>query len=314
MDALERVLYALKQGKSLEEALSELPPHEAERIRPEAEAAAWLYRQEAALDEATAAWRPQWKRIQPQLRPHKAPAPHSQRQRAWSWPRLQRAWHFAVAAVLMVFVLLGGTWTAVSAQQALPGDWRYPIKRLIENTQYYLTPDKASRVALEVTFAQRRLEESEILLKQGKTDLITQTLNAYHRHMQIALQLAQQTSLPPKETQRLSSQINAQAQTLAQLQKQLPPQVRPAVKAGEEIVSKAARAFRHHGAPNHARPSPPSASATTTITPDPTMAATATVTATAAETPISTATSTPTVIDEGYQWQWQGGQGHGNGP
>ncbi len=315
MDALERVLRALEQGKSLEEALSELPPHEAERIRPEAEAVAWLYRQEAALDEAAAAWRPQWERVQPHLRPRKAPAPQPQRRRAWSWPRLQRAWQFAVAALLVAFVLLGGTWTAASAQHALPGDWRYPIKRFIENTQYYLAPDEASRVALEVTFAQRRLEESETLLKQGKADLAAQTLNAYQHHMQTALQLAQQSSLSPEEAQTLASQINAQAQTLAQLQKRLPPQARPAAQAGEEVASQAAAAFRHHGPPTHARPSPTS-SATITTTPSPTTTVTSTITTTATvtETPTSSETPTPTSTGEGYQWQWQGGQGHGNGP
>ncbi len=315
MDALERVLRALEQGKSLEEALSELPPQEAERIRPEAEAAAWLYRQEPALDQAASSWQPHWERVQPHLQPRQAPAAQRPRpRRGWAWPQWQRAWQFAVAAMLAALVLLGGTWTAVSAQHALPGDWRYPIKRLLEDTQYYLSPDPASRAALEITFAQRRLEESEALLKQGKTKLAAQTLTVYQRHVQNALQWAQKTSLPPEEAQTLASQAQTQAQMLERLRYHLPPQERQAAQAGEEVAEQAAAFFRGHGRPPAHRPPAASATVTATPTPSPTGTITPTVTATATETVTPTETPLTTATGQSYQWQWQGEKGNGNGP
>jgi hypothetical protein len=79
------------------------------------------------------------------------------------------------AIVLFVFLagtVLGGSIT-LAAQDSLPGQRLYSLKRLGETTRLSLARDAASRERLQETYNQRRRMETHLLLQQGQTTVVT---------------------------------------------------------------------------------------------------------------------------------------------
>ena len=81
----------------------------------------------------------------------------------------------SIAAMLvMVAVLLGGTSvTAYAAQSALPGDSLYRVKTTLEKTEIALARSAASRANLDLSLAQRRLNEISALIAGQRYNEIT---------------------------------------------------------------------------------------------------------------------------------------------
>ncbi|MCP4167750.1 MAG: hypothetical protein GY759_17920 [Chloroflexi bacterium] len=74
---------------------------------------------------------------------------------------------WAVALALMLIVTSSGV--ALASAEALPGDPLYPVKISIEEIRL-TTTDDAGDVALQTTFAQRRLNEIEALIMAGRLE------------------------------------------------------------------------------------------------------------------------------------------------
>ncbi len=225
---LSECLQALSSGKSLEECLS-LYPEDAARLEP-------LLRTAVVLGEAfDAAPRPEFaakarerflRMTEPRLRRELAVEPRrsfvmaarrrfltaaqevlsSQRQSRW-----QPAFRFAAsaaAALLLAFLGLGSFAVTTSAD-TLPGDWRYPVKRTMEDIRYNLTFDDGGRRQLDIEFTQKRLDEVQKLAEQqghvgeGPLDdlasqtnsLVTANLNLKDAEKVSALALEQQQVL-----------------------------------------------------------------------------------------------------------------------
>ena len=91
-----------------------------------------------------------------------------------SWGRPMMLFSFR-SAVLTTFIivafllgsLFGGGLT-FAAQDSLPGEQIYPLKRLGETVRLSLTWNAINREKLQDTYNQRRLYETELLLKQGR--------------------------------------------------------------------------------------------------------------------------------------------------
>ena len=73
----------------------------------------------------------------------------------------------AVRTVALVTVLLVAVVTTVSlSAYSLPGDLLYPVKKLTEDVQFFLTVDAEGRARLHVRFADERTYELSCLLKK----------------------------------------------------------------------------------------------------------------------------------------------------
>jgi len=79
---------------------------------------------------------------------------------------------FTLVGSLMILVSL--TWgTAVTALQSVPGDALYPFKKVVENVQLKLTPGN-DKLALEIKFADNRMEELQSVLDQQEQGKISE--------------------------------------------------------------------------------------------------------------------------------------------
>ncbi len=83
------------------------------------------------------------------------------RPHAYPWRRVAAV---AATMILLLAVIVGGTGAAL-AQDSLPGDRLYPLKRLTEDVRLLLSTDDAT---LEREFAQRRIKETRALLTIGR--------------------------------------------------------------------------------------------------------------------------------------------------
>jgi hypothetical protein len=97
------------------------------------------------------------------------------------WRPAFRVAQFASAAASIV--LLGfGSFAVTTSADALPGDWRYPVKRTVEDIRYTFTFGEGARRGLDIKYTQERLKEIEKLTALGRPigegplkDLVSQT-------------------------------------------------------------------------------------------------------------------------------------------
>jgi hypothetical protein len=104
-------------------------------------------------------------------------------------------WAVAVGAVLLVFVLGGGT--VVAADGSMPGSPLYPVKLVTENVRVSLAGSEEKKVELYAVLADRRITELDYLVANGESanmEAVAQRLNR-HYTMMSALPLAQGTEV-----------------------------------------------------------------------------------------------------------------------
>ncbi|MDH7485006.1 MAG: DUF5666 domain-containing protein [Anaerolineae bacterium] len=86
---------------------------------------------------------------------------------SWPLPRRAPAWATVSVTAVLVLALLTGTAVAASAR-SLPGDFLYPVKRVVESAQLSVIRDPAARETLQKQLEQRRLEEVQEVIKLGR--------------------------------------------------------------------------------------------------------------------------------------------------
>jgi hypothetical protein len=98
-----------------------------------------------------------------------------------------------IAAILFVVAIIfgGASATAYASQSALPGDALYSVKTGLEQTQISLANDAYNRAQLHLVFAQRRLDEINALLSQGRTNEIEFASTEFENYIQKAMQEVQ---------------------------------------------------------------------------------------------------------------------------
>jgi hypothetical protein len=86
----------------------------------------------------------------------------------WSrWRPAFRVAQFASAAAT-VFVLGFGSFAVTTSADALPGEWRYPVKRTVEDIRYTFTFGDGARRGLDIKYTQERLNEIEKMAALGR--------------------------------------------------------------------------------------------------------------------------------------------------
>jgi hypothetical protein len=166
MTAFDECLNALAAGEDLEASLKRYPAL-ANDLRPmleTARAAQLLGVSFPAPRPAQLASRARFLARAGELR---AARPHTWRNRLTGWLLTNRLASSALA-ILLVVVIAGYSALTVSAQ-SLPGDPLYGLKRTVEQTQLWLSPNAETRAELEHQFTARRLQEVEQVMVEGRT-------------------------------------------------------------------------------------------------------------------------------------------------
>ena len=121
---------------------------------------------------------------------------------------------FAIAfSVIVLVTSLGTIGVMNAAQNSLPGDLLYPVKTVLEKTQFTFTTDDASRTKLSIKFATQRMDEfNQLIDKSEKTEDIQKTVKKFTQQM-VAVQ-EEMNSLKEKNAQKAAEVAKLiQAQT-----------------------------------------------------------------------------------------------------
>ena len=83
------------------------------------------------------------------------------------WAPAFRVAQFATAAAALV--LMGfGTFAVTTSAGALPGDWRYSVKRTVEDVRYTFAFSEGAKQSLDIQYAQERMSEVQKLAERGR--------------------------------------------------------------------------------------------------------------------------------------------------
>jgi hypothetical protein len=151
---------------------------------------------------------------------------------------MKRSFAFSTLLTLFVAALLlfgGARVTAVAARGALPGDALYPVKTSLEQTQVRLTSDAGRQAFLDLSFAERRLDEISNLIAAGRYQEIGQASQEFERNLQNALGALQTLAVEdPSRGGELARQITAAltryAAELSSMLSEAPAAAQPAVQ------------------------------------------------------------------------------------
>ena len=96
----------------------------------------------------------------------------------------------AIAAVLTIALVGGGTGTVLASAGAIPGDALYPVKRAAERTQLAFSFTDSREARLSERFLERRVEEMESVADRGRERFVPELASQIERHAQRASTLA----------------------------------------------------------------------------------------------------------------------------
>jgi hypothetical protein len=152
----------------------------------------------------------------------------------------RRERRLAVAAA--AFVIVGGSaGVAAAAENALPGDPLYPIKRGIESAQVSLNSSDAAKGRDLISQASTRLDEIDGLMSDGNaTSQITHTLSSFRRSASNGADLlfvAYQRNGDVNDLARLRGIFSEQQAQLAKLAGQAPPTAQPDFAAAAALLA-----------------------------------------------------------------------------
>lgn len=160
-------------------------------------------------------------------------------------PKTRMVLTFVTAFVLVAVFLFGGAgMTAYASQSALPGDALYSVKTGVEQTRVTLARDAAEKARLNLTFAERRLDEIARLIENGRYADIAQAVQEYEKYVQSAIaELETVAAGDPTGAQELASQVavllNRYAQTLSGMVGALPDTARTEVERAIQVSNTA---------------------------------------------------------------------------
>jgi AcrR family transcriptional regulator len=94
----------------------------------------------------------------------------------------------SIIIVLIALFFFGGiSITGVAAQSAIPGDALYSVKTSIEQTRLTLANDASDRAEMNLSFAEERLEEISLLIKEGRNREIKNAVLSFEANINSAL-------------------------------------------------------------------------------------------------------------------------------
>lgn len=133
-------------------------------------------------------------------------------------------------AILVLFFVVGSSFTVYAAQRSLPGDPLYSIKSLSEDLRLSITVSPKDKLDLTLDYTNLRMSEIQSLISNGKS-FPDQTSDRYQHELEDAIQLAAQ--MDDQQMQLALGQIKTQAEkqgmSMDELLSRLPDQASPAI-------------------------------------------------------------------------------------
>ncbi len=187
-DCMERML----QGESLEQCLARYPEQAAE-LRPLLIVAAAARKASSAV-EPRAEFKDRTRyEIQSLLRDNKSGKVAPKKGGIGWMPR------WAVVAVSLVLIfLLAGTGTAAAASSSMPDDTLYPVKLATEHVRLGLSRGSVNKARVQVSLADKRIEEIAYLAKKGDKERLERALLRLNGHMEAIERVIEANADRPK--------------------------------------------------------------------------------------------------------------------
>ncbi len=181
--------------ETIETALARFPEYEKE-IRPELEAAVWIYQQREFVNLRPGYLAASRKRLVDQIKEEaQNPLPAEKTIFGWRLP-VFRLTFVALIILIGVFALQGGVY---AIQASLPGDQLYNIKLAAEDIRISLASDPAAEAKLRIDIADERAREIEALLIQGRFEEVESAFINYTENIAIVSALISNLNGDPRE-------------------------------------------------------------------------------------------------------------------
>jgi len=197
----------LSRKISIEEVLRQHPRHAAD-LRRELEPAIWLASHRECVQPRPGFIPASRKRVAERVKEEAFSREGKRPGLALARPSRRLAFQI-VAVFLIAALLLGGVSGAVSAaQNALPGEQWYGVKRFGESVAFHLAINDVRRVELEMQLVGRRLDEVEALVAASHFTYVEETLRDYSSGLgQAVAGLEQLGDTQPAEKLLLGEQL-----------------------------------------------------------------------------------------------------------
>ncbi len=123
----------------------------------------------------------------------------------------------AVAAVLLIFFVGFSSYVAATAGDTLPGDWRYPAKRLGEQVRLSFSLGDETKRSVRISITEERLWEVENLAAKGRP-IGDRLLRELANSTDSLVQDLDPVSVPPQQIERISDLTAQQQEVLEQVE------------------------------------------------------------------------------------------------
>lgn len=173
---------------------------------------------------------------------NRLPARAAPRQQAYTGAVRRLA--FATVSVLLAFTI-GTAGVAYAAQEALPGEALYGVKRGIEAARWSLTTAPQAQAELLSQFASERVLEVQALAEAGRDSLVGVTLEDYEQTLDqlqsVAGHLPQ--DIQAKVLAQAEEQVKQDVQVLEGLRLRVPARSLPAIERAVERSSRSQKSL-----------------------------------------------------------------------
>ena len=187
IEALNDCLERLDRGEALEAVLSRYPEARRE-LEPLLRASIVTRRALAGVVPPPGARARVWTHLQPDMKGRSRP-----RRFSLFW---LRPWAVAVTSLFLVFLLAGGT--VLASANSLPHQPLYAVKLAAEQAQLSLTPTKAGKARLELSFAEKRAREMVAVAQLNRPEELQKLADRLEAHLEkVAGRAVEAPASPP---------------------------------------------------------------------------------------------------------------------
>lgn len=132
----------------------------------------------------------------------------------WGWSRLILQYRMAFATLVVVFFLMG---TFGFAQKAMPGDFFYAFKKVVEKTKISFAPEQ-EKPTLHLEYANESLQNIVKIVESNQTAKITPIIEEYQNNVSEAAKGLTQIKKPDvKKIVQQTKEINENKQKIEAL-------------------------------------------------------------------------------------------------
>lgn len=168
-----------------------------------------------------------------------------------------KAW---VVVLLVASFVLGGV-SAVSARDAIPGDFLYPVKLSVEALQVATANDETQLAQLNLVLLQKRADEMTELIERGRyNDLSNSSVALEVQTEKTIAVLDQIAKQDPERAEQYSEQISAtfvrNEQVLTNLAAQAPAKAQLAIRNVLNLFEQKKVSVKERGIPERPTPTP----------------------------------------------------------